>query len=315
MPWPRRDSRTRRCAPRRPSRDAPPSSTTAPRPRLGQVQRGGQAGEAPADHCDIGALRPFEPGPVLRGDRIRPEAAPRWAVGCRLVGPSHVRTAAASARARCSAARLLTSEAVTTPRVTIAMSTVESALISGETPSRMEEKTVIGSVVAPGPVVKEAMTRVEERQGESQQPAGEDGRRDFRQGALQHDQERHQEQRPAARGDGTAIRNALRIAPPMEMRPGHSSSTTQAVVEELTQTGSSQVMSRRATRPRVGHLRLDHFSGRQLDVTGRDVAQTGDIRDLAFQHVDRCGPMLGDGHLEARRNRARRCRASGRRSR
>lgn len=50
-------------------------------------------------------------------------------------------------------------DAASTPTVTIPMMMVDSALISGLTPSRTEEKILIGSVVADGPAVKLAITR------------------------------------------------------------------------------------------------------------------------------------------------------------
>ena len=52
-----------------------------------------------------------------------------------------------------------TREAVITPIVTIPISNVDSALISGLTPNRIEDHTRIGSVVAAGPEVKDAITK------------------------------------------------------------------------------------------------------------------------------------------------------------
>ena len=46
-----------------------------------------------------------------------------------------------------------------TPTATIVIIIVESALISGETPNRTAENILIGSVVADGPAVKDAMTK------------------------------------------------------------------------------------------------------------------------------------------------------------
>ena len=57
------------------------------------------------------------------------------------------------------AARLVIREAVITPMATIEIMMVESALISGLTPSRTELQIFIGRVVAEGPAVKLAMTR------------------------------------------------------------------------------------------------------------------------------------------------------------
>ena len=51
------------------------------------------------------------------------------------------------------------SDAVITPTVTIPIIIVESALISGLTPSLTDEKIFIGKVVAAGPEVNEAITR------------------------------------------------------------------------------------------------------------------------------------------------------------
>src|SRR6056297_3360387 len=46
-----------------------------------------------------------------------------------------------------------------TPTATMAIMMVESALISGLTPSRIEDQILIGRVVAEGPAVNDAITR------------------------------------------------------------------------------------------------------------------------------------------------------------
>ena len=56
-------------------------------------------------------------------------------------------------------ARFDTIDAVTTPTVTNAIMIVDSALISGLTPNRTDEKILIGNVVDAGPDVNDAITR------------------------------------------------------------------------------------------------------------------------------------------------------------
>lgn len=51
------------------------------------------------------------------------------------------------------------SEAPITPTATSAIRIVDSALISGLTPSRIDDQILIGRVVADGPAVKLAITR------------------------------------------------------------------------------------------------------------------------------------------------------------
>src|SRR6056297_3644768 len=80
-------------------------------------------------------------------------------IGMDRENPPHARMAARSSASCLRAARLVIKEAVITPTATIAISRVESALISGETPRRIDDQILIGRVVAEGPVVKLAITR------------------------------------------------------------------------------------------------------------------------------------------------------------
>src|SRR6056297_589335 len=81
------------------------------------------------------------------------------AIGMRGKDAFHRRSAARSSACWRRADRLVMIEAVMTPTATTAIRMVESALISGLTPSRIDDQILIGRVVADGPAVKDAITR------------------------------------------------------------------------------------------------------------------------------------------------------------